>query len=358
MFVRPFPEPILVSSDLEPSVAGCRILGVFNPGVIRVGGETILLLRVAETPVQVEGQHRALRLDPETGLVGVVTFHPEDLVDASDSRILRTRQGVYLTSMSHFRVARSHDGLKFRVEAGPALEPQGPYEAFGIEDPRITEIDGVFHITYSAVSPWGICTALAVTTDFRSFRRLGNIFHPDNKDVTIFPRRIGGQWWALHRPSCSHFGQPDIWTATSENLLDWGHHHRLLGTRPGQWDGARVGASAVPIETPEGWLELYHGATADHRYCVGAVLLDRDNPNQVLARSEVPLLEPQTPAETAGFFPGVVFSCGAVVQGDILTLYYGASDDSVALATASLSQILDSLRSPQALEYTTIRRTV
>ena len=144
-------------------------------------------------------------------------------------------------------------------------------------------------------------TCLASTRDFQSFERHGVIFHPDNKDVVIFPARIGGQFYALHRPHSSLFLRNDIWLAESPDLLCWGHHRHLMGTRDGLWDETRIGAGAVPFRIDEGWVEIYHGADRNNRYCMGAVLLDSEQPWKILARSERPLFEPQADYEQRRF---------------------------------------------------------
>jgi predicted GH43/DUF377 family glycosyl hydrolase len=132
--------------------------------------------------------------------------------------VIRTPRGTFLTSMSHLRVARSADEVYFEIEEKPALFPANEYETFGIEDPRISLIGDTYYINYSAISNIGITTCLASTKDFKSFQRLGVILAPDNKDVEIFPAKIDGKYYALHCPSISHFGNPDIWIAESPDL--------------------------------------------------------------------------------------------------------------------------------------------
>ena len=133
------------------------------------------------------------------------------------------------------------------------------------------------------------------------------------------------------------------WAATtcgspeSPDLEHWGHHRCIAHTRKGMWDSVRVGGGAAPIRTPQGWLEIYHGATAlPTRYCLGPLLLDLDQPWKVLARSKEPIMEPIAPYEQVGFFGNVVFTNGHLVDGDRVTIYYGASD-SVICGLASRS---------------------
>ncbi|MDI9261091.1 glycoside hydrolase family 130 protein [Alicyclobacillus sendaiensis] len=341
-----YPEnPLITPQDVPPSHPNMKVIGAFNAGVARFRSETILVLRVAEQAVS----------DDET--VGVPIYNTERQVvevhrvkrsdprfDFSDPRAVRrkdTLEPVWLTSMSHLRLARSRDGRHFTVDERPFLAPQTPYEAFGVEDPRVAEIDGAFYITYTAVSGYGIAVGLAVTRDFRDVRRLGLILPPENKDVVLFPERIGGRYYLLHRPAPKSMGDLDIWIASSLDLETWGRHQLLIGRRPGMWDGARVGGGAVPIRTDKGWLVLYHGADERNQYAMGACLLDLEDPSHVLARSQEPILKPETPYELNGFFGGVVFSCGAWVEGDVVHLYYGVSDEAMAGADLSLKELVD-----------------
>ncbi|GGH86343.1 putative GH43/DUF377 family glycosyl hydrolase [Pullulanibacillus pueri] len=181
------------------------------------------------------------------------------------------------------------------------------------------------------------------TKDFKTVERKGMIFAPENKDVLIFPEKINGKYYALHRPVPKSVGGPEVWIAESTNLVHWGNHKHLLGLRESMWDNGRIGGGAVPIKTDKGWLELYHGADKDHRYCMGAVLLDLNDPTKVIARSNQPILEPEADYEVEGFFGNVVFSCGALLEGDKVKIYYGVADTSMAGAELSLQDILDTL---------------
>jgi predicted GH43/DUF377 family glycosyl hydrolase len=342
-------NPVVRIQDVPPSRPDFKVLGVLNPGVVRFGGETLLLLRVAEQPISMDsGLCGSPVYDAASGETRILFFRRDDpCYDFSDPRVITSQDRNYLTSISHLRLARSRDGYRFAVDAKPFLAPATEYETYGIEDARITNIDGTYYINYSATSDAGIVTALASTRDFVEVRRIGNVFHPDNKDVAIFPEKIDGLYYALHRPSTSAFGKPEMWIAQSPDLLCWGNHRRIATVREG-WDSARIGASAVPFRTEHGWVEIYHGATAGNRYCLGAMLLSADEPWKVLARSEKPLIQPEAPYETDGFFGNVVFSCGATVQGEDVRIYYGAADESVACVDLTVGEILENLgvRSP------------
>jgi len=268
--------------------------------------------------------------------------------DVSDPRLVVDNGRTWLTSMSHLRVARSTDGIHFDVEGLPALVASTPYEGFGIEDPRITQLEGVYWITYTAVSNYGIGTGLASTTDFRKFERHGIIFPPPNRNVTIFPEKIGGQYAALHRPMPEGLGQHSIWTARSTDLKSWGSHRVVATPRETGWDDTKVGGGAVPFkvhfEKEDGWLAIYHGVTGTPpTYSLGALLLNRHDPSKVRARSREPILIPEAPYELEGFFGKVVFTCGALTDGDLVRVYYGAADGVVAVADLSLQEILAGL---------------
>jgi predicted GH43/DUF377 family glycosyl hydrolase len=337
-------NPIITPQDVKPSRPDFEVVGAFNAGVARLGDEVVLLLRVAERPLNPDLEvYLAPIYDPGRKQVVVKRFakdNPE--LDFSDPRSIQTARGAYLTSLSHLRLARSRDDTHFAIDETPALFPENPYEAYGIEDARITLIGDSYYVNYSAVSDLGIVVYLASTANFRSFRRLGAIFPPDNKDVTIFPEKIAGKYYALHRPS-SGFGRPEIWIAESPDLLCWGNHRHLMGLREVSWDDRRIGAGAVPFRVEAGWLEIYHGADRLNRYCLGAVLLKADEPWKIIARGERPILEPEAPYEASGFFGGVVFTCGALVEDNTVKIYYGAADTSIAYAEIPVEDILKSL---------------
>lgn len=338
-------NPLISPEDVRPSRPDYEVLSVFNAGVAQLDGEIILLLRVAERPATCSPDRILAPIyDTETGEMTVKEFdRGNPAYDFSDPRLVVTPTATYLTSISHLRVARSKDGINFVIESEPAMFPANEYEVYGIEDPRIACIDGTYYVNYSAVSNLGVSTYLASTQDFREFSRHGIIFHPDNKDVTIFPEKISGKYHALHRPSTSEFGQPEMWIAESPDLLAWGNHRRLMGVREDSWDSGRIGGGAVPFRVEQGWLEIYHGATKDHQYCLGAVLLDGHEPSRVLARSNEPILAPEADYELAGFFGNVVFTCGVILDDGKVKVYYGASDTCMAYAEVSLGSIMRSL---------------
>jgi len=339
-------NPIITPADVKPSMPGFEVAGVFNAGAAAYGGEVILLLRVAERPAAVKTDTvRTAFFDTERSEIATRDFSLcDEENDFSDPRFVKRRGRLYLTSISHFRIARSTDGVSFRIDERPAVSPADEYEAFGLEDPRISLIDGTYWIAYAAVSPMGVVTRLASTVDFAGFCRHGTIFCPENKDVAIFEGKAGQRYFALHRPVSPLFGAQDIWIAESPDLASWGNHRRLFGTRPGMWDESKIGAGAQPIRTEDGWLEIYHGADRNQRYCLGAALLETEKPWRVIARSLKPVLQPESDFEKHGFFGRVVFTCGLLAEKGGLRIYYGAADTSLCLAEVSLEELLAELR--------------
>jgi predicted GH43/DUF377 family glycosyl hydrolase len=255
---------------------------------------------------------------------------------------------TFLTSISHFRRARSRDGFHFEVDAAPVFSAEHALEAFGVEDPRITRIGSTYWVNYTAVSSAGIATGLASSPDLVNFERHGIIFSPPNRDVTLFPEQIAGRYWALHRPMPEDIGRPAIWSASSPDLLCWGEHRLVASARSGMWDDLKVGGGAVPFRVQAGgrsaWLAVYHGVTASPlTYSLGALLLDGEDPSRVLGRSRQPILFPEAPYELKGFFANVAFTCGLVANGDLVRIYYGASDGVTCVADLSLEAILAGL---------------
>ena len=162
--------------------------------------------------------------------------------------------------------------------------------------------------------------------------------------MPFFEEKINGKYYALHRPSSIDIGGNYIWLAESHDGLHWGNHQCILKTRAGHWDSARVGAGAAPIKTPQGWLEIYHGANAGHFYCLGAFLMDLDNPAKVISRTVEPIMIPTEKYELSGFFGQVVFTNGHIVNGDEVTIYYGSADEFICGAKFSIKEIISLLK--------------
>lgn len=301
LFERSPHNPVLAVDDLP-----LPAIGAYNPGVAEVGGEVLMLVRVE-------------------GVDGVSRLH----------------------------VARSADGeTNWRLETTPLLAPEdtdSPHTEFGCEDPRITYAPelGAWVIVYVAAGTAGPSIALAVTKDWKRVERLGVVVPPSNKNAALFPRRIGGEWVMLHRPESG-----TIWTLHSPDLHYWGKPALVMRQRGGTWwDSVRIGGGAVPIETPEGWLMIYHGVKEVARiptYRLGVALLDLEQPHKVIARGRYPVFAPLEPYERQGNGYNIVFTCGAFVRGSgddaEVWVYYGAADTVIGLAKAPLKDVLAATR--------------
>ncbi|MCD0467291.1 glycoside hydrolase family 130 protein [Flavobacterium sp. ENC] len=342
---RRFPEnPLLMPKDLQSSSTELQIISLLNPGVFRFEGKIWLLVRVAESIAQKEG----VIFFPVVNALGKIEIieiplNDPDLV-ANDARVIQYKGLDYLTTLSHLRLLSSDDGIHFsEPKEHSLLMGDGRLEQFGIEDARVSQLDDTYYITYTAVSTSGVGVGLRTTKDWKNFDNKQMIFPPHNKDCAIFEELINGKYYALHRPSSPQIGGNFIWLAESPDGIHWGNHQFLVGTRQGLWDSARVGAGAAPIKTEKGWLEIYHGANAEHQYCLGAFLMDLEDPSKILGRTLEPIMVPTENYELSGFFGFVVFTNGHVVDGDQLTIYYGAADEFVCGAHFSLTEILAAL---------------
>jgi beta-1,4-mannooligosaccharide/beta-1,4-mannosyl-N-acetylglucosamine phosphorylase len=278
---------------------------VFNPGAAQVGNETLLLARVED-----------------------------------------------MSGFSHLTSARSRDGkTDWQIDAQPTLEPDRDREEWiwGVEDPRIVWFAEreEYVITYVCFSVGGPVVSLALTRDFEVYTRLGPLVPPEDKDASLFPRLIGGRYALIHRPIIR--GEGHIWISFSPDLEHWGGHRILLTTRPGWWDSHRIGLGAPPIETPEGWLLIYHGVrmtASGSLYRVGLALLDLEEPWKTIRRCSEWVFGAKESYERIGDVPGVTFPTGAIWLQDSneVRVYYGAADTSVALAVADMGELLEYLK--------------
>jgi len=259
--------------------------------------------------------------------------------------------------LSHLCAARSVNGVDdWQIDPRPTLLPDPdhyPEELWGIEDPRITYVPELnkYAIVYTAFTRGGPGVALALTEDFSHFERYGMIMSPEDKDAALFPHRIGGYWALIHRP-VSYLGG-HMWISYSPDLRHWGSHKLMLeARRGGWWDANKIGLSSPPIETPQGWLVIYHGVrqtAAGSLYRLGLALFDLHTPESCLKRSDEWIFGPEEPYEQHGDVGYVVFPCGATVapDGDTIHLYYGAADTSIGLATGSVRAMLEWLEQHQ-----------
>lgn len=251
---------------------------------------------------------------------------------------------------SHLCAARSASGVDgWVIDAAPTLRPDPahyPEEIWGVEDPRITFVEelGKYAVAYTAFGQSGPGVALALTSDFRDFERYGLIMQADDKDAALLPRRIDGSFALIHRPMADSGAH--VWISFSPDLHNWGGHKLMLPARKGAWwDANKVGLSPPLIETPRGWLMLYHGVrqtAAGSLYRLGLALFALDSPEHCLLRGASWIFGPEAPYEKTGDVANVAFPCGYTIgaDGDQINLYYGAADTCVALATGSIRELL------------------
>ena len=275
-------------------------------------------------------------------------------------------------------LATSEDGFNFtRCSDQPAFNPpETEVDGGCAEDPRIVKIDDYYYITYAsrAFCPgrywlpnfseeraqWfkpqkdtvpafyrinHTVTYLAMTKDFVNYVRLGRITDSriDDRDVVIFPRKINGQFVRISRPAID--GDYSMKISFSDDLLEWGPIETLYKGIE-WWENYKVGAGCPPIEIEEGWLFIYHGVNqVDKKYRTGILLLDKNDPKKILARTKDFIMEPDQSYEcSGGLYDGCVFPTGAVLKDGILYVYYGCADKYVSVATVSLDEILKELK--------------
>ena len=247
--------------------------------------------------------------------------------------------------VSRLGYASSLDG--YRIEerlSSPVFEPGNYAEKGGCEDPRLTLLDEQCIMTYTALrdpvsNAHQITLTSIATNDFINKRwNWGEKWMPfegvRNKDAVILPRKVGGNYVMFHRID------PDICIAYSRDLQHWFDIKAIIEPRLEKWDCWKVGAAGPPIEISEGLLFIYHGVNFEKVYRLGALLLDKDDPERVLHRSESPILEPTADYERYGRVPNVVFSCGAILMDDKLLIYYGGADTVVCVAKYDLSELI------------------
>ena len=284
-------------------------------------------------------------------------------------------------------LAMSDDGINFeRVLDKPALSADfNDFDGGCIEDPRLVKIGDLYYLTYAArayapgqywlddVWEEGVSkppmylddsdvygeelpilaknnitmTCLAVTKDFKRYKKLGRITEAtvDNRDVVLFPEKIGGKYWLITRPKFKDvegITMPSIWIGSTDDLLEYAKPE-LLMTGETDWEVQRIGAGTSPIKTDHGWLLIYHGVDKQGIYRNGAVLLDLENPKKILSRTKDFIMEPDQPFEFEGFYDGCVFPTSAVVKDNVLYVYYGCADKYIGLATCEFDKFVDYL---------------
>ncbi|MBC8184609.1 glycoside hydrolase family 130 protein [candidate division KSB1 bacterium] len=250
---------------------------------------------------------------------------------------------------------KSSDGINWKIEPEPInFTPMnsdvGNFNFEYAYDPRVCWIEDRYYVTwcngYSGYPTIGV----AYTEDFKTFFQMENAFLPFNRNGVLFPRKIKDKFVMLSRPSDNgHTPFGDIFYSQSPDMRYWGDHRYVMGTIKDSWQGTKIGAGPIPIETSEGWLMIYHGVLTSCNgfvYSIGAALLDIDEPWKVIARTEPYILSPQTLYECVGDVPNVVFPCAALVDPPTghLSIYYGGADTVTCLAHAYVDELIDFIK--------------
>jgi len=325
-------------------------LGAFNPGMTRLAsGNLLMMVRIAEALKEPIGDGHVHVIRWSEGQF-VIDRWPLDLADTADPRKFLMRGGGWkvmaLTSLSWLLpVELSPDGLEVvAVHYDKAVAPEGDWQCYGVEDARISKVDGEWLMTTCSVSPERHSTTLYRSDDGLNWRFADIVLDHQNKDMLIFEGRIGGQYWAQTRPLGDLYfayppgsewrAGPSINLATSPDALHW-KPYRQPGIRPhaGTVATARMGGGTPPILTDEGWLTLWHGV--EPKEIVGIYrtywsILDRDDPSKILRTDDWPLIEANpaltAPLEEQMYVRDVVFTTGIADGGDHYVVASGEAD--------------------------------
>lgn len=244
---------------------------------------------------------------------------------------------------------KSMDALNWEIGPDPIFwvdENGGPNPTSYAYDPRVVKIDDTYYIVWCD-DMHGASIGLGRTKDFKTFTRMPNPLMPFNRNGVLFPRKINGKYFLLSRPSDSgHTPFGDIFLSESPDLVYWGNHKYVMGKGgKGWWQGTKIGAGPIPIETTEGWLLFYHGVSYTCNgfvYSFGAAILDINNPAEVLYRTRDYLLTPEKEYETTGFVPNVTFPCANLYDAETgrIAVYYGAADTYTAVAFTQVDELI------------------
>lgn len=278
----------------------------------------------------------------------VATVHNAGVTKFNDEYIMLFRSHKH-NGRSILGLARSLDGFEFEVDREPFMVPAqtglfAEYEEYGIEDPRITFMDGEFLITYSAYSSQGVRIGLAKTKDWQTVDRFSLITEADYRNVVIFPERFNGLYARLDRPH-SEISPWSVWISYSPDLRYWGDSKLIMKPVQYHWDEMKIGPGAPPIKTGKGWLNIYHGVfpTMDGSvYRLGVALHDLKDPSNIIGVGDNWILQPEEPYELTGYVHNVVFTCGAVPEDDgTVKIYWGGADTVMCAGTAIIDELVD-----------------
>jgi len=278
----------------------------------------------------------------------VETVHNAGVVKHRGSYLMLFRAHLR-NGRSIIGLAESPDGFHFQVRPEPFMLParEGEfsiYEEYGVEDPRICEIDGEYLITYSAYSRYGVRVGLARTKDFAGVKRVAFITPADYRNVVIFPQKFHGLYLRLDRPH-AEISPWSIWLSSSPDLIHWGNSRLLMRPLGYHWDELKIGPGATPFPTSRGWLHIYHGVFQTMNgavYRLGVALHNLQDPSQILGVADEWILQPEDPWELTGYVPNVVFTCGAIPEEDgTVKIYWGGADQVMCAGIAQIDDLVD-----------------
>lgn len=298
---------------------------------------------------EVVWRHRGNPVLDRKPISGVQGIYNSAVVPYGDGYVGVFRTEDY-TRFPHLHVGWSENGLDWQIEPEPiSFVNQENDPADYAYDPRVVRIEDAYYLTWCGGHN-GPTISMARTRDFRQFERLENAFLPFNRNGVLFPRKINGKYYMLSRPSDDgHTPFGDIYLSQSPDMEHWGHHRLVMrkgGGHAGQWwQRTKIGAGPIPIETPDGWLMIYHGVMDTCNgfvYSMGAAILDLEEPWRVLYRTDRHLLTPDAAYEVSGHVPNVVFPCAALHDPPTgrLAIYYGAADTSTCIAYAKSDELI------------------
>lgn len=278
----------------------------------------------------------------------VATVHNAGVVKFKNKYIMIFRSHLD-TGRSILGKAESDNGFDFKVSSAPFLTPADSgvfreYEEYGVEDPRITYINGEHLITYSAYSRHGVRIALAKTKDFQTVERMALITEADYRNVVIFPEKFNGLYARLDRPH-SEISPWAIWISYSPDLIFWGKSKLIMRPVQYHWDEMKIGPGAPPFKTAKGWLSIYHGVfpTMDGSvYRLGVALHDLNDPSKIISVGDRWILQPEEEYEITGYVHNVIFTCGAVPEDDgTVKIYWGGADKVMCVGTAVIDDLVN-----------------
>lgn len=346
-------ELLLKPEQFKSSNNDLEIIGVFNPGALRLkNGDILLYVRVAEK-LKIWEDNRYVyspRFVSNTRFKVKADGFRRNLIGTSDKGGFHFKdKTIRLKFISHLRrVLLSKDGFSVKeIEQKPCFFGTPDDGELGVEDPRITKIGNSYIMTYVSLSRYNsISSSYALSKDGKHWHKRGIIFRHQNKDVVIFPEKINGRYVAFNRPEGNfEFSLPHMWMSFSKDLEHWGDDRSILVSKNG-WDSTRIGAGCPPIKTKKGWLEIYHGVHSKFGYCIGAALFDLKHPERLIARGyhDQPLLCPSNDYEKSGWMKNVIFPTGLIRNGDKVLIYSGAADKYVSVREVYINEILKHLR--------------